>query len=186
MGVRDVPGTNTITAISKSSILKDEKVKYGKTVCALKPNKLIKAITRLTVGGNLLDFTGNLSTPTASDATVNFVFDSVISTPGAKCLTADIQHVYLNNELPDPEYMRLPISIIPQDFIGTYDLQSLVDDQGWVYFGIDKSMYGLKQADVIANEALVTHMAPFGISPSQAYTRVMGTRHNTNHIQSCS
>ena len=61
--------------------------------------------------------------------------------------------------------MRLPISIIMQDFTDSYNLQSLVDNQEWVYFRIDKVMYGLKQAGIIANEALVTHMAPFGYHP---------------------
>ena len=121
----------------------------------------MKEKTCLTVGGNLLDFIGNLSTPIASVATVKCIFNSVISTPGEKCLTADIQHFYLNNILPDPEFMRLLIAIIPQDFIDLYNLTSLVDDQGWVYFRIDKGMYGLKQASIIDNKALVKHMAPF-------------------------
>ena len=32
---------------------------------------------------------------------------------------------------------------------------------------IDKGMYGLKQADIIANQELVKHMAPFGWHPVQ-------------------
>ena len=89
-----------------------------------------KERTRLTVGGNLLDFTGNLSAPTASVTTAKCVFNSVVSTPGARCLLADIKNFYLKNILPDPEFMRIPLKIIPQDIIDTYDLKALVDDQG--------------------------------------------------------
>ena len=58
--------------------------------------------------------------------------------------------------------MRIPLKIIPQEIIDTYDLKALVDDQGWIYMRIEKSMYGLKQDGIIANQELVKHMAPFG------------------------
>ena len=87
----------------------------------------------MTVGGNLLDFTGNLSALTASFTTAKCFFNSVVSTPGARCLLADIKHFYLNNILPDPEFMRIPLKIIPQEIIDTYDLKALVDDQGCIY-----------------------------------------------------
>ena len=61
-----------------------------------------KEQTRITVGGNLLDFIGNLSAPTASVTTEKCVFDSVLSTPGARCLLAEIKKIYLNNVLPYP------------------------------------------------------------------------------------
>ena len=84
----------------------------------------------MTVGGNLLDFTGNLRAPTASVTTAKCVFNSVVSTPGDRCLLTDIKHFYLNNILPDLEFMRIPLKIIPQEIIITYDLKALVDKQG--------------------------------------------------------
>ena len=116
--------------IPKSKVPKDKKLPYGKIVCKMKPEKEEKERTRLTVGGNLLDFTGNLSAPTASVTTAKCVFNSVVSTPGARCLLADIKHFYLNNILPDPEFMRIPLKIILQEIINTHDLKSLVDDKG--------------------------------------------------------
>ena len=73
----------------------------------------------------------------------------------------------LNNILPDPEFMRIPLKIIPQEIIDTYDLTALVDDQGWIYMRTEKGMYGLKQAEIIANQELVKHMTPFGYHPVQ-------------------
>ena len=72
--------------------------------------------------------------------------------PRARCLLADIKHFHLNNILPDPEFMRIPLKIIPQEIIDSYNLTVMVDDQGWIYMRIDKGMYGLKQAGIIANQ----------------------------------
>ena len=109
----------------------------------MKPEKEEKDLTRLTVGGTFLDFTGNISTPTASVTTAKWFLSSVVSTPGARCLLADIKHFYLNNILPDPEFMRIPLKIIPQEIIDAYDLTALVNDQGCIYMRIEKGVYGL-------------------------------------------
>ena len=132
--------------IPKYKVPKDKKVTYGKIVYNMKPEKEEKERTRFTVGGNLLDFTGNISSPIASVTTAKCVFNSVVSNPGARCLLADIKHFYLNNILPYPNFMRIPLKIIPQEIINTYELKALVDDQGWIYMRIEKGMYGLKQA----------------------------------------
>ena len=63
--------------------------------------------------------------------------------------------------------MRITLKITPQEIINSYDLTALVDDQGWIYMRIEKGMYGLKQAGIIANQELVKNMAPFGYHPVQ-------------------
>ena len=132
-GIREVKGTNTVMFIPKYKVPKDKKVAYCKIVYEIKPEKEEKERTRLTVEGNLLDFTGNLSAPTASVTTAKCVFNSVVSIPGARCLLADTKHLYINNILPDPEFMRITFKIIPQEIINTHDLKALVDEQGWIY-----------------------------------------------------
>ena len=92
----------------------------------------------------MLDFTGNLSALPASVTTANCVFNIVVSTPGERCLLDDIKNIYLNNILPDPEFMLIPLKIIPQEIIDAYDLTALVDDQGWIYMRTEKGVYGLK------------------------------------------
>ena len=76
-GTREVKGTNTVMFIPKSKVPKDKKVTYGEIVCKMKPEKEEKELTILTVGGNLLDFTGNLSASTSSVTTTKCVFNSV-------------------------------------------------------------------------------------------------------------
>ena len=96
----------------------------------MKPEKEEKDRTILTVGGNLLNFTGNIRAPTASFTTAKCVLNSVVSTPGSRCLLADIKHFYLKNILPDPEFMRIPLKIIPKEIIDAYNLTTLVYNQG--------------------------------------------------------
>ena len=52
-----------------------------------------------------------------------------------------------------PEYMRLPIKIIPQEIINKYNLNGIVED-GWLYIKIGKGMYGLLQAGKISNDLI--------------------------------
>ena len=40
---------------------------------------------------------------------------------------------YLNNDLPDPEYMKFLLSNIPQKIIKEYNLIDKVDIQGYIY-----------------------------------------------------
>ena len=63
--------------------------------------------------------------------------------------------------------MRIPLKIIPQETIDSYNLTALVDKHGWIYILIKKGMYGFKQAGIITNQELVKHMDPFGCHPVQ-------------------
>ena len=68
-------------------------------MCKLKPEKGEKERTRLPLGGDFFDFTVSISAPTASVTTEKCVFYSVVSTPGAIFLLADIKKLlepYLN------------------------------------------------------------------------------------------
>ena len=102
-----------------------------------------------------MDFTGNLSAPTASATTAKCVFNSEVSTPGARCLLANIKHFYFNNILADPEFMLILLKITPEKIINAYNLTALVNDQGWTYMCIEKGIYGLKRAGIIANQELI-------------------------------
>ena len=59
--IREVKGTNMVMFIPKTKVRKDKKVTYGKIVCKMKPEKEEKERTRLTVVGNLLYFTENIT-----------------------------------------------------------------------------------------------------------------------------
>jgi hypothetical protein len=48
------------------------------------------------------------------------------------------------------EYMRIPTKLIPHEIIDQYNLLPLVYD-GHVYIEVQKGMYGLSQAGILAN-----------------------------------
>ena len=85
-----IDDTNTIFFEKKYAVPKGKKVTYGRLVCDIKEHKSETHQTWLTVSGNLLDFTGLLSTPTLTVTTAKCLFNSVISTPWSKCLVADV------------------------------------------------------------------------------------------------
>ena len=160
-----IPGTNTITFIAKAEVPPGRSVTYGKFVCELKPNKQEKERTRLTVGGNLVDYPGNASSPTADLTTLKTHANSVISTPKAQMVCWDIENFYLNTPLDRPEYMKIHISLIPAEIIQQYNLTALADSAGWIYIQINKGMYGLPQSGKLANDLLRQRLAPHGYHP---------------------
>ena len=161
-----IDGTNTIYLIPKEEIpFKTKKFTYPKIVCDIRPNKAETHRTRITVGGNLLDYAGTLTTPTATITTAKCLFNSVVSTPEEKIVLADINCFYLNNALPDPEYMKFHISTITKEIVDKYNLLNIVDNHSFLYVKIAKGMYGIKQAGIISHKALIHHLAPFGYHP---------------------
>ena len=65
VGTRMPYGTNTIFFIPKEKLLAGRKVTYGRTMAEIRPQKAETHRTRLTVGGNLINFPGDVTTPTA-------------------------------------------------------------------------------------------------------------------------
>jgi hypothetical protein len=59
------------------------------------------------------------------------------------------------------EYMRIPIKLIPQEIIDQYNLLSLVSDCH-VYIEVQKVMYGLPQAGILANQLIARRLAIHG------------------------
>jgi hypothetical protein len=91
--------TNTIRFIRISNIPKGGKVTYGSFVVDIKDHKEEKERTRLTVGGDQIEYPGDKSTRTAGLTTAKILINSVISTLGAKFLVIDINNFYLNTPL---------------------------------------------------------------------------------------
>ena len=69
------------------------------------------------MGGNLINFPGDATTPTAYLITDKLIFNSVLSTKNAKFMCADIANFYINNPMNRFEYMKLPLDIIPEEII---------------------------------------------------------------------
>jgi len=81
--------TNTIRFRPKSAIPTYKKVTYGRIVSSLRPHKKEQHRTRLTIGGHLLDYEGDASTPTSDLITIIIHLNSIVSTKNAKFATTD-------------------------------------------------------------------------------------------------
>jgi hypothetical protein len=98
--------------------------------------------------------------------TAKILINSVTSTLGAKFLFIDIKKFYLNTPLGRFEYMVINLSLLPQETIYKYDLIELAQD-GKVYIEIQKGMYVLPQAGILANELLQRNLSKDGYQPTQ-------------------
>ena len=74
-------------------------VTFGKGVCTIQPEKAEKNRTRLVVGGNHINYPGEVGTSTADMLLAKILFNSVISTKGARFMTGDITIFYLMTPL---------------------------------------------------------------------------------------
>jgi hypothetical protein len=130
-GIRDIPGTNTCFFVELTNIPKDRKIKYDKIVCDYKPHKNEKEHVRLTVGGDILDYSGDVTTSTADITIFKILINSTLSTKDAAMMMMDIQNYFLGTPLPRYEYMRMLLSRFPEEIVDKYNLKALAVD-GWV------------------------------------------------------
>jgi hypothetical protein len=128
---------------------------------------LEKNCTRFTIGSDRINYPGEVATPTADLLVAKILFNSTISTPGAKFMTMDISNFYLNLPLPRPEYIQLKISNIPEEIIDKYHLQEKATEAGHIYIEANKGMYGLPQAGLIANQLLEKQLNEHGYQQSK-------------------
>ena len=91
----------------------------------IRPQKAETHRTRLTVGGNLINFPGDVTTSTSDLITAKLIFNSVLSTKNTKLMCADIANFYLKKPMDRYEYMKLPLDIIPEEIIQQYNLRNL-------------------------------------------------------------
>ena len=117
-----VEPTNTIFFIPFSNIPKHKRPTYAHFVCSYHPQKAEPYRTRITVGGNLIDYPGNLSMKVADMTTFKILVNSTLSTRGARWLGLDVKNYYLGTPMDDYEYMFIPINSIPQEIIAHYKL----------------------------------------------------------------
>ena len=64
-----------------------------------------------------------------------------------------MKNFYLCTPLDRYKYMRMPIALIPEEFIKLYDLAGKVKN-GYVYMEIQRGMHGLPQSGILANKLL--------------------------------
>ena len=66
----------------------------------------------------------------------------------------DLKYFYLNTPMERTEYIRMKLENFPDDVIEQYKLPEKVDEKGFVITRVEKGMYGLPYAGIIAQELL--------------------------------
>jgi hypothetical protein len=148
--------TETIFIVKKDKIPDDRKgdETYARIVCVYCDGKKDKYRTCITMGGNLVNYPGDCGTPTANLLTFKILLNSIISTPNAKFMTLDLKDFYLMTPMKRYKYFCMKLDLFSQDIIDKYDLTSKVDHNRNVHCKIQRGMYGLPQAGIIAQELL--------------------------------
>ena len=160
-GIREIEVTKTCFFINKNEAPKGSKVTYSRKVCNIRPRKTKTHRVPLIVAGDKLSYEGPVSTPTADLTTSKLHWKSVMSTSDGKYLIVDVKNFYLKNSMNKAEYLKIAIKILLQEIINTYDLLRK-QYEGYIYVIIEKGMYGMVQAVIIAQDALKEHLKPYG------------------------
>jgi hypothetical protein len=157
-------GMNSIFFITHNEIRalpKNQTVTYACIVVDFCPQKTDPHHIRITAGGNLINYPGELSTRTADLTTSKLMWNSILVTAGAKYMCFDIKNFYLTAPLDQFEYMKMPIDLFPEWIVKQYKLMKRVLN-GFIYLKMWCVMWGLPQAGVLANKLLQRRLLPHG------------------------
>jgi hypothetical protein len=108
-----IEGSNTIFFIPRSAVPRNKTVTYGRFVVDVRLNKEEVHRVRLTVGGNLIKYDGDVSTRSADLTTSTRLWNSIISTEGATYMCLDVKNFYLGTPMEEFEYLRISIKLAP-------------------------------------------------------------------------
>ena len=136
--------------IHKYEVPTGQTVTCSRFVCDYRPQKKEKHRKRITVGGDLINYPGNVTTRRTDRKTIKPLLNSVVSTTDARFITTDIKNFYLKTEMEIPEYMKIQINLIPQEITEEYNVMEYVVNE-FAYFEKNKGMYGLTQVDYPGN-----------------------------------
>ena len=111
---RGISGTGTMKLIHKNEVPTVRTVTYARFVCDYIPQNEEKHRTRITVGGDRINYPGNVTTRGADMTTIKLLLNSVVSTTDEIFITADIKNFYLNTEMEISKYTKIQINLITQ------------------------------------------------------------------------
>ena len=99
---------------------------------------------RLTVGGNLIDYPGYVSTTTSYLTTMKFHVNSANSDVKLRYMCMNVRYFYLNNMMNREEYIMMQAAMITQEFVDKFNLQEKLHN-GYIYVRVTKGVYGIPQ-----------------------------------------
>jgi hypothetical protein len=83
----------------------------GQFICSVRPEKAKPNQMQFKVGGDRINYPGEVATPTAETLVAKMLFNSVISTNGAWFMRMDISNFYLMTPLHCAEFIQIKLSV---------------------------------------------------------------------------
>ena len=165
--IHGVAPTDTIQFIHFNQVPHDRDVTYASFVCDHRPLKSEPWRVRIVVGGDKLSYNDDPGSPAASLLETKILINSVISDAGngARFMSLDLKDYFLATPMERPEYMKVLLKYFPTDIQVKYKLHEKVTPTGYIYIKINKGMYGLKQAAILAYNHLKTNLQNDGYEP---------------------
>ena len=80
-------------------------------------------------------------------------------------MSCDIVNYCLASSMDRPEFMKNRLRHIPIDIQQRYNIKSIATHDGIVFVRIEKGMYGLRNAAILAYNNVKTNLAKFGYTP---------------------
>ena len=160
-------------------------VTYATFVLDYRPLKTEPHRVRILVGEDKLTYASYAGSPAANLLETKIILNSIISdaSKGACFMSADLKDFFLATPMEGDEYMRVKYKHIPEDIRIRYNLKTKVTKDNYVFIRIEKGMYGLKQAALLAYNHLKENLAQDGYSP------IIGTvglwKHETRSTNFC-
>lgn len=99
-------------------------------------------MVRITAGGNLIQYPGELTTRTADLMTAKILWNSIVSTLGAKFMGIDMKSLYLCTPTDCYKYMKMLLSVFPEHIRQQYKMYDHAKNE-FIYLEIRKAIYGL-------------------------------------------
>ena len=131
-------GTDIIEFIFHKYKPKYRRETYVLAVCDIRLQKTETHRTRLTAGGNLIYYTGEVNTATSDLTTMKLHGNSTISD----------KDFYLNNHMNGVEYITIQISMIPREFEDKYNFNKK-SHNGYIFVRVTKGIRGIQQVGLI-------------------------------------
>ena len=112
-------GTSTFRVICYDDIPRDKlsDICHTRVVCEYRLDKDDPNRTRITLAGGHICVPYYVYTPTVSLELVKMMINSVLSRRNAKSAAFDVKNFYLDTTMGNPEYFRVQLKDIPQEFI---------------------------------------------------------------------
>jgi hypothetical protein len=171
--------TGTIKLEFFRDIPSDRVITYVNPICVEKTNDdgSIKFRTRLTIGGDRINYPYDTAAVTAEMDAIKILLNCMIS-ENSNWSTIDLTDFYLGTDLPHPEYIRIPRNLIPEKVIAFYELERFFSSNA-LYCSVHKTHYGLPQAGALSQQRLFKHLQLHGYTQIPSSPSVFRNRSGT-------